>query len=139
MSKEAQTKLTDIESALERESYSYEKLNKDSSINKAMEEAAESIIINTKIIDENNMRLQTLNSELSNLNSKREQLNYKINLSVTYENEIKEYEKMYQKIESLKRYVSPTSGIQVLFVNMYMSKILTKANDLLTGLLYQVA
>lgn len=134
MSKEAQTRLTDIESALERESYNYEKLNKDSSINKAMEEAAESIIINTKIINENNTRLQAINSELSNLNSKREQLNYKINLSVTYENEVKEYEKMYQKIETLKRYASPTSGIQVLFANMYMSKILSKANDLLTGL-----
>jgi DNA repair exonuclease SbcCD ATPase subunit len=41
---------------------------------------------------------------------------------------------MYEKIDTLKYFCSPTTGIQLLFANMYLSKILEKANRILSGL-----
>ncbi len=41
---------------------------------------------------------------------------------------------MYNKIESLKYYSSPTTGIQLLFASMYMNKIMDNANRLLCNL-----
>ena len=57
-------------------------------------------------------------------------------LSREYAKELEVYSNMYNKIEILKKYSSPTkNGIQMLFIEMYMNKILSTANQLL-GLLF---
>ena len=42
--------------------------------------------------------------------------------------------KKFTKIETLKYYCSPTTGIQLLFANMYLNKIMENANNILSRL-----
>ena len=48
-----------------------------------------------------------------------------------YEKEYNEYKEKYSTIELIKKYTSPKEGIQTLFVQLYMSKTLNMANELL--------
>lgn len=53
----------------------------------------------------------------------------------SYETEYKAYKEQYDMIEALKKYCSPTSGgIQVLFMQIYMSKTLELSNQILSML-----
>lgn len=74
------------------------------------------------------------NDKLKPLLERREMINYQLNLMTQYIKELDEYKSMYNKIESLKYYSSPTTGIQLLFASMYMNKIMDNANRLLCNL-----
>lgn len=75
-----------------------------------------------------------LKQRLKPLREERESLNYKIKNSIEYTEELNKYQSMYEKIDTLKYYCSPTTGIQLLFANMYLNKILANANRILSGL-----
>ena len=74
------------------------------------------------------------NDKLKPLLERREMINYQLNLMTQYIKELDDYKSMYNKIESLKYYSSPTTGIQLLFASMYMNKIMDNANRLLCNL-----
>lgn len=86
------------------------------------------------IIDESNSIIQNTDIQLKPLLERREMINYQLNLMTQYIKELEEYKTMYNKIETLKYYSSPTTGIQLLFVSIYMNKILDNANRLLCNL-----
>ena len=48
-----------------------------------------------------------------------------------YTEELAEYKANYEVIEKLKHYSSPTTGIQLVFMDLYMSKVISMANELL--------
>ena len=73
--------------------------------------------------------------ELNPLSQDRDKLKYSLKMYDEYEKELEEYNKKYELIETLKRYSSPTTGIQTLFINMYMNKTLSLANEML-GLMF---
>ena len=73
--------------------------------------------------------------ELNPLSQDRDKLQYSLKMYDEYEKELEEYNKKYELIETLKRYSSPTTGIQTLFINMYMNKTLSLANEML-GLMF---
>ena len=81
-----------------------------------------------------NVNISELKTQLEPLKKEREALKYKINLSMEYDKEYKEYNSAYSKIETLKYYCSPTTGIQLLFANMYLNKIMENANNILCKL-----
>lgn len=58
---------------------------------------------------------------------------YKIVLYNDYAKEYKEYKESYHKIETIKRYCSPTTGIQTIYMNMYMNNILGISNQILSS------
>lgn len=57
---------------------------------------------------------------------------YKLVLYNDYVREYKEYTKSFDKIEIIKKYCSPTTGIQTVYMNMYMNNILGISNQLIS-------
>ena len=80
------------------------------------------------------INIKELKEHLKPLREERESLNYKIRNSIEYTEELNKYQTMYEKIDTLRYYCSPTTGIQLLFANMYLNKILASANNILSGL-----
>lgn len=78
--------------------------------------------------------ISQLKEQLKPLKQEREALSHKLAISVEYDKELREYEAMYTKIDTLKYYCSPTTGIQLLFANMYLNKILDNVNRILCNL-----
>lgn len=57
---------------------------------------------------------------------------YKIILYNDYTKEYNEYSSNYDKLETIKYYCSPTTGIQTIFMEMYMNDIISISNNLLS-------
>lgn len=85
-------------------------------------------------IDKLNVNISELKSQLEPLRKTAESLRYRVTLSIEYSKEYEQYNMMYTKIETLKYYCSPTTGIQLLFANMYLNKIMDNANKILSRL-----
>ena len=85
-------------------------------------------------IEKLNVNISELKSQLSPMRSKAESIKYKLTMSVEYSKEYDQYNSAYTKIETLKYYCSPTTGIQLLFANMYLNKIMENANNILSRL-----
>lgn len=85
--------------------------------------------------------LNEIDSELSNvehdlepLQKEKETTNFALSTVQSYINEFSQYNEKYNQIQKLKNYASPTSGIQTIYMDMYMGKTLTLANQLLSML-----
>lgn len=85
-------------------------------------------------IEKLGVNISELKSQLSPMRSKAESIKYKLTMSVEYSKEYDQYNSAYTKIETLKYYCSPTTGIQLLFANMYLNKIMENANNILSRL-----
>ena len=70
-------------------------------------------------------------AEMGPLKDNRDQLDYAIKRAEEYDAELQEYQAKFNTVETLKKYSSPTSGIQTLYMSLYMNKTLQLANDLL--------
>lgn len=82
-------------------------------------------------LDQYNSKLDIINKEISPLIEDRDKLKYGLSLLKQYQEELAIYNLKYEKIETIKKYSSPTKGIQTLFMELYMNKTLQMANDLL--------
>ena len=72
-------------------------------------------------------KLIPMKKELADLETSRR-------LYGSYIDDLKTNKEMLNKIEVIKYYTSPTTGIQLIFATLYLSKILEKANWMLSGL-----
>ena len=80
--------------------------------------------------------LQGVNNEIGPLTQMKNSLSFSLSKLEEYKLELKEYQDKYNIIEVLKRYSSPTKGgIQTIFMQLYMDKTLSLANQLL-GMLF---
>ena len=61
-----------------------------------------------------------------------EKLKYKLVLYNDYVEEYKKFSNKFNVIETVKKYASPSTGIQTVFMGMYMNDIITISNQLLT-------
>ena len=80
-------------------------------------------------------QLENARNELEPIKRDRDQLKYSIMRAEEYSVELDEYQSKYNTVEMLKKYSSPSSGIQTVYMSMYMNKTISLANDLL-GLLF---
>lgn len=85
-------------------------------------------------IEKLNVNISEIKEQLEPLKKEKASLEYKRNISVEYSKEVDEYTRMYNKIDKLKYYCSPTTGIQLLFADIYLNKIIGQANRILQGL-----
>lgn len=85
-------------------------------------------------IEKLGVNISELKAQLEPYRKRAEVLRHKIDMSHEYAKEYEEYNSYYSKIEMLKYYCSPTTGIQLIFVNMYLSKIMESANNILSKL-----
>lgn len=80
-----------------------------------------------------------LNSQISNIDKdikptsdEKDQILYSLKQLEEYNQELSVYNEKYSLIELIKKYSSPTKGgIQTLFMQLYMGKTISMANDLL--------
>jgi DNA repair exonuclease SbcCD ATPase subunit len=114
----------------------YTKLDTRSKELKKESESIESqmmdIIEAEKIIQNDTNTLSNINLvQLPPLMSDRDKLKHAIQLLQEYCAELEEYKAKYDKVETIKFYTSPTTGIQTVFMDVYMNKIISMANQLL--------
>lgn len=84
-------------------------------------------------IDYIKKELNKINPQINNNNNHIHNILYSLRQLEDYEKEYKEYNTKYNTIELIKKYTSPTKeGIQTLFIQLYMGRTLTMANELLS-------
>ena len=80
--------------------------------------------------------LQGVNNEIGPVSQMRDSFVFSLNKLKEYQQELQTYQDKYNIVELLKRYSSPTKGgIQTIFMQLYMDKTLSLANQLL-GMLF---
>lgn len=88
-----------------------------------------------KAINQINSSLLNIKNELSPSIQDMNKLKYSYERLLEYKEELKIYQSKYDYIELVKKYSSPTkSGIQNLFIKVYMGQTLNIANNLLSML-----
>ena len=75
--------------------------------------------------------LAALEQEIPALEREKDSLIYSITNVREYIAELNKYKEKFNTVNTLKKYSSPTTGIQTIYMNMYMGKTLTLANELL--------
>lgn len=83
---------------------------------------------------EKSLEVASLNMAIQMRQDDRSNNAHKIQQIDAYEKEMAEYEKQYNLLDKIKYYSSPTTGIQLVFMQMYMGNILTISNQLLSNL-----
>ena len=106
---------------------------------------------NISIIDENKKKMDEINGCISiiakyqndivsinkiidDISRDRDKASHSVQMLEEYKKEKEELEKNYEFIETIKYYSSPTTGIQLVFMELYMGKIIALANELLSYL-----
>lgn len=78
-----------------------------------------------------NMSLNTISmNDIPTLTNQIEQNKYRMVLFGQYKKDYKEYESIYEKLQSLRHYTS-INGIQTIYMSVFMNSILQTTNDLL--------
>ena len=72
-----------------------------------------------------------INTRYNDILKQRDILSYNKIMIEKYLEELADYKSKYEKLETIRYYVSPTTGIQTVFMGAYMNNIL-KANELLS-------
>jgi DNA repair exonuclease SbcCD ATPase subunit len=98
----------------------------------------QSLDVNSTEINELQDQLHTLSSnhgsvmnDINILTDDRNATQQALSMLAQYKEEMKEYSDRYNKIEKIRYYSSPSTGIQTLFMQLYMNKIINTANSLL--------
>ena len=114
------------------ERYESEKAEIESKLN-TVSSNIQKISAEVESINKNRSLLASVNQELSPLNQTRDNINYSLSKLKDYQAELNDYTSRYNTIELLKKYSSPTKGgIQTIFMQLYMDKTLSLANQLLS-------
>lgn len=84
--------------------------------------------------DINSLRnnISILDREINPLLSNRDEFIHNLKLINEYREELEIYNNKYEVIDTVRKYSSPTTGIQTLFIEMYMNKMIELSNDLLS-------
>lgn len=73
-----------------------------------------------------------INARYNDILKQRDILSYNKIMIEKYLEELADYKSKYEKLETVRYYVSPTTGIQTVFMGAYMNNIILKANELLS-------
>lgn len=141
--KSLETKILSCETSINKASELYNKytdnlvpandrLHELQSIKDSLEDSVE--VLN-KIQSDINTQYNLLGvkeTEIKNTIDNRDKIKHQSSLLKEYKQELEVYNNKYIKIEKIKYYSSPSTGIQTLFMELYMNKTIAIANDLLS-------
>ena len=82
-------------------------------------------------IEANEAKVKTIESQITPIINDRDKIKHGLVTLDEYEYELALYTNKYKKVEYLKNESSPSKGIQVIFMELYMNKTTTLANELL--------
>lgn len=85
--------------------------------------------LNAKILEESAIA-ERCKDNYNELIAQRDDIAHNKILIDEYHKEMQEYTDNYERIEAIKYYVSPNTGIQTIFIGAYMNDIMVKANEL---------
>lgn len=85
--------------------------------------------LNAKILEESAVA-ERCKDNYNDLIAQRDDIAHNKILIDEYHKEMQEYTDNYERIEAIKYYVSPNTGIQTIFIGAYMNDIMVKANEL---------
>lgn len=83
-------------------------------------------------MDEAKSRADRLNNDLNAILSERDKIASNKTLLEDYIRDLDLYNKNFSILETIRYYLSPTTGIQTVFMRTYMGNIILKANELLS-------
>ena len=87
-----------------------------------------------KQMDQLNTNFGAVNSDINTLTEERDKVKHSLIQLAEYKEDLECYNQAYSKINKIKYYSSPSTGIQTLFMQLYMNKIISTANNLLNML-----
>ncbi len=79
-------------------------------------------------------RLKSIDSDIPSVTEDRDTIKYNLRQLKEFKIEYDEYLLKYNKIQEIKFHSSPTTGIQLIFIKLYMSNTINLANNLLAML-----
>lgn len=103
-------------------------------VSKNQDKYQESISLETKLTELNNRLSRLVNIEMGDIQSQIQKLKFALAQFDEYSIEYANYAEEFNKVEVIKKYCSPTTGIQTLFMEMYMNKVIGISNSLLSML-----
>ena len=106
-------------------------LQRISILNESMKDIDEAL----KDISIRNEHLNSIYESIKQKTADRDRLTYSISMLKEYNDELQVYKEKFDLIETIKYYSSPTTGIQTLFMKLYMNNTLNICNSIL-GLMF---
>ena len=88
----------------------------------------------TSNLNELHIKVKSISNTTTKLTDEMNKLKYSIVLYNDYVKEYKEFSDKYNTIETVRKYSSPTTGIQTVYMSMYLNDILVMSNKLLNML-----
>lgn len=92
------------------------------------------LITSRKTINDCEMHIMEIENKIAPLRKAKTSMETSLNLAASFITELKQNKEMLNKLDIIKYYTSPTTGIQLVFASIYLSKILNKANEMLATL-----
>jgi hypothetical protein len=115
----------------EEEQKQYDLLTEE--YNKQQENMKEYDILDRELSNKKSILDDLVSHQIPAITKAINESKYKIVLYNDYVKEYKEYRASYEKVEVIKKYCAPTTGIQTIYMNMYMNDILGISNDILSS------
>ena len=127
-------KLTTLVNFMDKYNTLYEKNKSDSDRYNEIWKSMNDINKSIEGINHNDELIKSYTTSLSGLEKDRSSIEHTIRNLQEYKVELSAYTDKYNKIEIVKRYSSPTKGIQNIFMEIYMNKIIDLSNQMLAYL-----
>ena len=89
----------------------------------------ESILVS---INKDTGMLENTRTQITSLERERSQIDFGLKQLVEYRAELEQFNAKYEKVEFMKACSSPTKGIQLIFIELYLRDIIKTANELLS-------
>ena len=111
-----------------------DKINTLSSNGSVLSKDIESIRTCLDNINKLQSSINNFNSELEPAQKEQEEIKFSLKMLDQYQKELELLNLKYEKVEMVRKYSSPSKGIQTLYMELYMGKTLKIANELLAML-----
>lgn len=111
-----------------------DKINTLSNNGSVLSKDIESIRICLDNINKIQSSINNFNSELEPAQKEQEEIKFSLKMLDQYQKELELLNLKYEKVEMVRKYSSPSKGIQTLYMELYMGKTLKIANELLSML-----